>query len=369
MDQPAQEKKPRRRVSAKKRALFALFTLTVLLGGTEAFFQVREVVRARRKPRLPTMPHDYLGIALVPGASYDRPAQNRKMSINAYGMRGPEVGEKQPGKLRILCVGGSTTFGLYASSNESTWPARLEQLASSRGATLEVINAGAPGWTSRASMTNLELRGFSLKPDVLVCYHAYNDLMSNLEDAYVAESKVDDIQELYHPRVTSVFEHSALYRFLRSRLRSPYDAFKQKADTLREVGIESFARNLQRLVRRAREIGAKPVLCTFPTCFRPTLEESRRDQLPELEEWYGSLCPITYPHLIEGLRRYNETVRAVAKELQVPLVELEAVFPRDVALYHSPLHHSDAGERKVAELVLAKLEAEKLVTLGAAPPK
>jgi lysophospholipase L1-like esterase len=350
--------KARRRPSTKRKALFAFVACALLLGVTEGAFQIREIVRSRRKPRLPTTSHEYLGIALIPGATYERKDQDRKMTINRLGMRGPEVSEKQAGKLRILCVGGSTTFGLYASSNETTWPARLEQQLLAAGKSVEVLNAGAPGWTSRASMTNLELRGFALQPDIVVVYHAYNDLMSNLEDAYVTESKIDDVEALRKPSVKHPLGWSALFRFMRSRIRSPHRELREKRDVLREVGAEAFARNLRRLIRRSREVGAKVMLCSFPTAYRDTFEASKADKVPHVELWYDSLCPITYPNLIKGMALYNERLRAVCAEAKAPLVDLAKTFPPQVELYHSPLHHSDAGEKRVAEAVAKALQRE-----------
>jgi len=356
----------RRPLGVRKRAAFGLATVAVLLGVTEVFFRIREVVRENRRPHLPTEYDDYRQVALIPGATYHRPEIDRRITVNAHGLRGPEVAAEKPaGAFRIACVGGSTTFGLYASDDDTTWPARLEQRLREAGhEQVEALNCGAPGWTSRSSMTNLEMVVFDLEPDLVVVDHAYNDLMSNGDpalDRYVRESKLDDWEDLYHPQDTALFERSALFRFIKSRLRDPYDAFLEKQDRVAEEGVEAFARNLRRIVRRSREEGADVALCTYPTAYRPTYEESQADAVPEVKEWYEALCPLTYPKLIEGLERYNATIRRVAEEEGVPLIELAETFPKDVDLYASPLHHSDAGERLMAEEIHAGLEAAGLL--------
>ena len=96
-------------------------------------------------------------------------------------------------------------------------------------------------------------------------------------------------------------------------------------------------------------------LCTFPTCYRPTLEQSRADQVPDIETWY-ELCPMTYPNLMKGLVRYNAAVREVAQETEATLIEIKETYPMDVKLYASPLHHSDPGEELVAKYVADALE-------------
>ena len=50
------------------------------------------------------------------------------ISINSMGFRGPELAEVKPDNgLRIWCVGGSTTFDIYAPDDERAWPALLQQ--------------------------------------------------------------------------------------------------------------------------------------------------------------------------------------------------------------------------------------------------
>src|SRR5262245_35769534 len=55
---------------------------------------------------------------------------------NAAGYRGPEIGEKR--KIRILVLGGSTTYSWSVWDPQKTWTARLEQMFPPD--TVEVIN-------------------------------------------------------------------------------------------------------------------------------------------------------------------------------------------------------------------------------------
>lgn len=341
----------RKPLSTQKKLGFGCATLLVLFGAPELGFRVREAVRAHRKPRLPVQYDPYRTLALIPGESYYRESQNRRVDVNALGFRGPEFGPKDPARPRVYCAGGSTTFGLYASSNDTTWPARLQALLAEAGQPVEAINGGAPGWTTRTNMTNLELRGFALEPDVIVVYNNWNDLISNLEDLYVARSRVEDVEELYTPEPGGPLMASAVFRFIKSRLRDPYDTLIEKQDRLSDEGCAAYERNLRRLVRRGAEQGARVFLCTFPTCLRETEAASREAGVPDLDVWYGALSPLTYPTLLEGLDRYNAIVRAVAADTEAELIDLAPTFPRDVSYYASPLHHSDTGEDEVAARV------------------
>lgn len=361
MSAPSSQRRP---LSRGKKVAFGLLTLLILVGVPEAFLQAREVVRAARKPRLPTEPCPWRGIRLIPGARYVGP--KGKIDVNSFGLRGPEITREKPaGTRRLACVGGATTFGLYTSTNEATWPALLEGHLRRGGATVEVLNCGAPGWPLRVSQTNLELTVFPLQPDAVVCYHAYNDLMENLSPRYHADSRVDDVEQLRRDATADLFtrlsEATALTRFLKSRFRDPHGELEHKAAELHPEGQPAFERNLRRLVRRCREQRAKLLLCTFPWAYRETEAASRAAGVPRMEEWYDGLSPLQFPALVEGLRRYNETVRQVGKELAVPVLDLAATFPSDVRYYVSPIHHSDEGERLVAERVAAAVLEHRLL--------
>ena len=364
---PDAPKPRRRRLSARKRALFGVITVVGLLGVAEVFFQAREVVRESRKQRLPLRPDPYRGTELIPSTDYDRPDQNRKAHINALGFRGPEVDLEAPaGTFRIACVGGSTTYGLYTSADDKTWPAQLEARLHEAGRTVQVLNAGNPGWNMNSSLANLELDVLPLKPDMLICFHNYNDLLEtsrpHTSAKYVHDAHASSLDEVYDPEPITVFTFSALARFVRSRLREDYDAsYTRKATELDEDCMAAYVHNLKRFVTMAREHGATPVLCTFPTAFRETAEASREAKVPAFEEWYDTHGPIDYPVLMEGLRRNNEAVRAVGQELDVLVVDLVAQVEVDNALFMSPIHHSDQGEAEIADLVARALLAADLI--------
>jgi hypothetical protein len=69
------------------------------------------------------MPHPSLGFVLRPGYDSAGPCQ---IHVNSLGLRGPEVDPvKPPGVFRIVCLGGSTTFGTGASRDAATYPGQF----------------------------------------------------------------------------------------------------------------------------------------------------------------------------------------------------------------------------------------------------
>lgn len=351
--------RPRRRLTARKRALFALLPLLLLLGGSEVFFRVRETLRrSRRQVRgAPRVPDAWRAFVLEPGARFEE--SGRVATINSFGMRSPEGRDpavpKPAGVSRVVCAGGSTTYGMFVTRDDLTWPARSEAELRRRGRSVEVWNAGVPAWDARTSLTNLELRLFDLQPDVVIVCHVYNDVVANHDPTYLRGAAVewDDRWSLWQP----LHGHSALYRFVLSRFKAPRDALVHKAEALSDAGVEAYRTNLRRLVRRSRERGAKVLLATEPSCYRPTYDESVKAGVPGLEEWFA-LSPLAYPALVEGIARYNDVVREVARDEGAALCDLDRRMPDDVRLFASPVHHTDEGEVHVSAFVAdALLEA------------
>lgn len=133
---------------------------------------------------------------------------------NQEGLRGPEVGPKPPGGIRILAIGDSFTFGVGAQQEE-TWPAWLER----RMRNAQVLNAGAPGFGVPDEVAWFEQYGGALDPDVVVVAVF---LANDLQDASPDQPKVAVVDgALVVPGETGglrrwLYYHSHLFRLLKS---------------------------------------------------------------------------------------------------------------------------------------------------------
>ncbi|MGB0715521.1 MAG: SGNH/GDSL hydrolase family protein [Phycisphaerae bacterium] len=78
-------------------------------------------------------------------------------------------------RYRVVCLGGSTTWGHHLDRGDS-WPYLLEQRLIDAGHDVEVINAGRHWYTSVHSLTNYVSYVRYLNPDMVVIMHGVNDL-------------------------------------------------------------------------------------------------------------------------------------------------------------------------------------------------
>ncbi|MCP3916026.1 MAG: hypothetical protein GY711_10760 [bacterium] len=227
-------------------------------------------------------PHPYLVGA--PKPHWTSTAKQKQASHNSFGLRGAEVTlEKPAGTRRIVCLGGSSTYGNGPTKDEATWPARLESKLNHlrSGVPVQVINAGAPSWSTFESLINLGTRMVAFEPDLVLVYHATNDVtpalwpgarFDNLHfrrtwptvrpspvEPYLERSMIYLIWRKYG---TSYLTERADLGFYGIRdYRADYtDPFGD--GPFPRTGFEGFERNLRSIVATARAHGARVLLIT-----------------------------------------------------------------------------------------------------------
>ncbi len=136
-------------LTRRKKIVFALITVTISMAGMLVLLLAADLILHQRA--------------------------ERSAGLNRYGYRGPVVGAKQPGELRVVMLGGSTVFGYGVAWNESI-PVYLEARLKERlGRPVRVVNLGFNNEGAYAFVPNLEDFDY-LDYDVVVLYEGYNDL-------------------------------------------------------------------------------------------------------------------------------------------------------------------------------------------------
>lgn len=323
------------------------------------------------------VPHRFLGYIPAPGY---RRGPNHHDAKGYRGESGPVP--KPPGEFRIACLGGSTTYGSTVEAPEQAYPAQLElELRRRTARKIRVVNAGAAGWASLESLINLQTRVLDLDPDLVVVYHNINDVAPRMvwpPSAY----RGDKSGSLLHSAGLDAgvpwpeqFTLVRIFLIATGRIRSHLDLaeslgtiastqyyfrfVQQKVDgsypsgLFRKVPAEKmlaanppifFRRNLESLVAVARTHGVVPVLATFAWSEKVSYDPS-----------------LTSPEIVGAMREQNEVVRAIGRELQVPVYDFAAEMPDDPRLYVGALHMTVEGSRVQARLFADFLLREGLV--------
>lgn len=94
---------------------------------------------------------------------------------NSDGFRDRELEPKRPGKVRIVTLGDSSTFG-WGAQQEHTFQALLEdRLEAWQPGRFEVLNLGMPGYNTHNGIGVLEHYARGLDPDVVIVSFGAND--------------------------------------------------------------------------------------------------------------------------------------------------------------------------------------------------
>jgi lysophospholipase L1-like esterase len=280
------------------------------------------------------------------------------IEINSHGFRSPEIPlVKSKDRVRLAFLGASTTYCAEVSGNLYTWPHRvsedLSRVFADHG--IDYINAGVPGYAVATSIRNYEQRVEMFAPDVVLVYHATNDLSVNTFELAKA-------QGLTESRTEESFSWISEYSLLAYLLEKNMRIFLQATDA-RDAGgrlqfvdedlADPFRRDLTRLVRGIQASGKLVVLITFSQQLRAT-------QTPEQQSRAARTSLYYMPYMsIDGLLRafdlYNEVIREVAADTGAVLVEAADRVPGDEVHFVDSAHLSDRGAAVFAEVVADQL--------------
>jgi hypothetical protein len=126
----------------------------------------------------------------------------RSAGLNRYGYRGPVVGRKQPGEIRVVMLGGSTVFGYGVAWDESISVYLEAQLRERLPRPVTVVNLGFNNEGAHAFVPNLEDFEY-LDYDLVVLYEGYNDLLGD-----------DGVNRAVYRRGSAVYRWTGYYPIL-----------------------------------------------------------------------------------------------------------------------------------------------------------
>jgi lysophospholipase L1-like esterase len=310
---------------------------------------------------------------LRPGA----PESEQGGPVDSHGFRGPELPlEKQPGEIRILSLGESSTYGAKVAWSD-TYSHRLEEILRARGQPVRVINAGVRAWSTVQSARFLDLHADELEPDVVLVYQEVNDFLPTtfrglaLPGAGLTDREMMDWTARRAP-VRALVRSSRLLTALSLALaRARADA------SLRAVAEESdrdllFARALPYEAVRGAPPGERPWMANPNALVRvpdPDREAALAELLAATRRAGARLVllhpayPVSVPHRCLQTR--------FAREHGVPLLEIEDVLARaaaadgvsrgDFFVPDDDYHPNERGHAVIARAVADFLQANGLL--------
>ena len=139
------------------------------------------------------------------------------VKINSLGLRGDEIDiQKDPDTYRIIMLGGSAMYGLYATNDSSTISGFLQNKIELENPdfNVQVINAGVNGATSFDETKFLKEKLLSLNPNMIFVYDGGNDVFSEInDDINYDESWPNEIEKI-SKKIRNYYKTTQLMDFL-----------------------------------------------------------------------------------------------------------------------------------------------------------
>ena len=300
--------------------------------------------------------HHYLNYALNPSMKYGSTHQfNKKYKVR----RTEPIRPRHQVKLRILALGGSTTFGEKVKREEDTWVYQLEQhVRGVCGNTCEVINGGVGGYTVAENLIHYSILLSQLEPDIVLLYEGINDVDARLFG--VLQSDYSNYRIPWRSAGAVIapakqefsWFYPYQYYFLKTKIaplqkigiggvvsppHPPPSAWKAALERNDSTVYAMHMRNLIRLIS-----GQGHTVVVLPQYFTV---------LNKSDEIY-----------VKGVREHNEVNRALAHEMELPFLEHLANPSTFVSGdTYDNCHFNEHGSKKMAEVVWKFLKQHQLI--------
>lgn len=299
--------------------LFSLILIVLFVGGAELALRTWAYFFREQVQTYDTKAGTF---ELIPG-EHDTPLG--RVRINTDGFVGDPLAASGPDLWRIVAVGDSCTFG--GGNEVDTYPAMLGRLLARDqrpGERIEVVNAGISGLNSELALRRLESRVPALHPEVVTLYIGWNDLMKFDPLAQSQESRWSGVARAIDDLWLTKSLRKLLFYHLRPRMREPATGPASRTGKFDHFVPTIFEGNLRAMIAFVRAMGAQPVVMTLPSVVRPGMTAKDLRAAGVMFPYFPSAYAVG--DFLDLLAAYNRTIRRVAEEERVPLVDLAKRF-------------------------------------------
>ena len=292
---------------------------------------------------------------------------------NAYGWRyggGPKTND-----MRILCIGGSTTWSQGVSDPTNSYPAQMEKCLRQKGYSVDAVNGGCPYYTTAEMVGALAFRGIYTQPDLVLIHEGGNDslpLMSpqpykpdythwrTADNTAVISAGLARFRAWAH--VPSYAVRLGAWRLLhpdpfqRQTLGVQVDSAQACLGATNDISQRDnvgYRENLRSLVGLCRAHNAVPVFVTWkwaPHRLYFLMPELKNDPAREAKVEERAQAAVA---------RNNAIMIEVGESLRVPVIPFHTWDPSRTNMWIDQCHLNDEGCREKAAYI-----ADWLVKLG-----
>jgi hypothetical protein len=295
---------------------------------------------------------------LFGGAAGEKQADPTWGPSDEFPFRSPRIAaEPSSGRARIWFASASYGEDVQQAPAD-VFPNLAAARLRERGIECDALNASLAGNTVAWNVRDLEQFAPRFAPDVVVLYQMSNDIdelstqlcgrgwRSASERKAPTPATPDEELVAEEDWLARTVEETTVFKHLKSSITSRVTKARRLAPSLGEPGERLFEGRVRAFVAKCREVGAAPVLCTFPTAYtRATLADTPREYELNLLRFNVFL---SLEGWLDSVERFNGVLRRVASAEQVGLIELAEPVSGRAELFRDMWHLTQAGHAEVA---------------------
>ena len=265
-------------------------------------------------------------------------------------------GPKQPGTVRIVCLGDSVTFGFACRSSGLTnrqnmigwlpYPMLLEKQLRAANPTrnIEAITMAVPGYTSHQGLAWLRRDINKLKPDLLVVSFGWNDAsVSDVPDREAIRTNWSAVGVRWLIDHSQAFAHAT--HWLRARqTRQAQEKGYTNPRPIRpsaRVSQSEYLSNMLQIVQLGRDRGTPVIVVAAPY----------RDHSSEAPE-------------ADLMLQYRVALGSTMKQHGIPFLEIleltEDAYPSNEGWFGERIHPNHMGHRLMASELLKLIASRRM---------
>ena len=208
-----------------------------------------------------------------------------------------------------------------------------------------MVNAGIPGARLEQSLINLKQRVLPLSPDVVVVYHANNDMARDTQ--VLAASEGLDVAKRRSPGpIEFLSKYSMLVDLAYKNLAISNQSNTEKLSSVPQDIANGFGDQLREFVETAHNADAQVVLSHFITKYRS--DQSLDEQTKNADVAFYYMPWMKAEHFASTINSYNQEISDVAASTEAPIVKDVDSIPADSQHFKDCMHFADAGCEKMA---------------------
>ena len=250
--------------------------------------------------------------------------------------------------IRINCLGASTT-GNYIEfeGKEYSYPMELEKILKAElDVPLEVNNCGVGGCNSADIFVRFALQVIDTKPDIVVIYHAYNDIQAYLTSGFESDyfHVRRNLGESYWkfryaakvPKIPIKFLDFMVTQWFVGDVRNSLIGEISKGEVNLDIdpseGLQTYRRNIQHIIDLCRCNGIEVILSTYCHFLYEAIKQKPLHSL--------------YHDIVAS---ENEVMRSLATMNNLVLVDNARLVRQDEKYFVDSIHFTPEGMRRIAE--------------------